>query len=298
MASPSLRLQTVLYENHPLQVQRFLESVSAAATTAQSAGVVGHVEMLIGDCSPRPVLSHDRLGPHVGSCHAVTYVHFGQNLGSAGGHNRLFESLSHDIAVVCNADTYASPRLLLELVAPFADPQIGIVEARQVPLEQPKVHDASTGETSWASGACLATRRAVIQATHGFDPGLFFLHGDDVDFSWRTKLAGWRVVHRPAATIFHDKRLTVDGNLETSDIEIVCGAEASVLLAYRYSRPDIAERNLAMLSASSDPRHQEAVARVRERQRADRMPAPLDADGKVAQFVGVDYAVHRFTLGA
>ena len=295
---PSLRIQTVLYENDRTQLDRFLQGMAATTATAKEVGVVGDVVLAIGDCSSDPVLSEDWLDRYRGAFDAVTYLHYGENLGSAGGHNRLFASLCEEHVVVCNADTYASPQLLVELLAPFVDQGVGVVEARQVPLEQPKVHDPLTGDTSWASGSCFAARACVIAATGGFDSELFFLHGDDVDFSWRAKLEGWRVVHRPAASVFHDKRLTLSGNLHASDIEIVCGAEASVLLGWRYSRPDIAERNLAALACSADPRHQEALSRIRSRQAAGTLPEPLDADGKVAQFVGVDYAVHRFTLGA
>jgi hypothetical protein len=34
---------------------------------------------------------------------------------------------------------------------------------------------------------------------------------------------------------------------------------------------------------------------LRERQRSNALPEPLDPDGRVAQFVDGDYAVHRFS---
>ncbi len=254
--------------------------------------------MVIGDCSPDPVLTDPvTLGQDFDHQGSIEYVPFGANLGSAGGHNRLFASLTDDLVVVCNADTYASPRLLTELVAPFADESVGVVEARQVPLEQPKVHDPATGDTSWASGACFAARAKVIADTGGFDPDLFFLYCDDVDFSWRAKLAGWRVVHRASATIFHDKRLTMSGALAASDLEVTLGVEAAALLAWRYSRPDLAEQILGALDASSDERLRSAAARLHQRQRSGALPEPLDPEHRVAQFVGPDYAVHRFSWG-
>lgn len=299
VAAPSLRVQTVLYENRRAQVDRFLSGLQTAARFALDTGVVGAVSLAVGDCSPDPVVAdpaaldwdHDRLGP-VGS-HA-----FGANLGFGGGHDRLFATLAEDLVVVVNPDTYPSPRLLAELVAPFADPSVGVVEARQVPLEQPKVHDPATGDTSWASGACFAARADVVTKTGGFDADLFFLYGEDVDFSWRARLAGWRVVHRPSAAIFHDKRLTPAGALEASDLEVSLGAEASVLLAWRWSRPDLAEAILAALDASDEERLRSAAERLHERQRAGTVPEPLDPDHRVGQFVGPDYAVHRFSWGS
>jgi len=298
--APSLQVQTVLYDNDPGQVERFLRSVATACLFAQSRGVLGDVSLAIGDSSAVPVISEpeslQQLRAH--PFETITYVHFGANLGSAGGHNRLFSSLAQDLVVVCNPDTYASPQLLTELVVSFDEESVGIAEGRQIPLEQPKVHDPGTGDTSWASGSCFAARAAVVAAIGGFDPDLFFLYCDDVDFSWRAKLAGWRVVHRAPAVIFHDKRLTPRGDLETTDTEISYSAEAAVLLPWRYSRPDVAERNLAALEASFDERHRSAAVRLRDRQRCGALPEPIDPDHRVAQFVGPDYAVHRFSWGA
>lgn len=305
MATPSLRVQTVLYGNDEAQVARFTRALRAAGLVALDAGLVSAVSLVVGDCSEEPAIGDpcglpwdpSRLGP-------VHYEHFGANLGSAGGHNALFASLTDgppptdDLVVVTNADTCASPGLLAELVAAFDDASVGVVEARQVPLEQPKVHDPVTGDTSWASGACFAARAEVIAETGGFDPDYFFLYADDVDFSWRAKLAGWRVVHRPSAAVFHDKRLTPGGDLQASDLEISLGAEAGALLAWRYSRPDLAELMIGALGAAGDERLRASAARLADRLRSGKLPEPLDPGHEVAQFVGPDYAVHRFSWGA
>lgn len=59
-----------------------------------------------------------------------------------------------------------------------------------------------TLEVDSVSGACLLVRRAVVEAIHGFDPE-YYLYGEDMDFCWRTKLAGWKVVYFPGAVITH-----------------------------------------------------------------------------------------------
>ena len=59
-----------------------------------------------------------------------------------------------------------------------------------------------TTEVDAVSGACLMVRRAVLDELHGFDEE-YYLYGEDMDFCWRTKLAGWKVVYHPAATITH-----------------------------------------------------------------------------------------------
>jgi GT2 family glycosyltransferase len=59
-----------------------------------------------------------------------------------------------------------------------------------------------TTEVDSVSGACLMLRRQVLDALHGFDPE-YYLYGEDMDFCWRAKLAGWKVVYFPGASITH-----------------------------------------------------------------------------------------------
>lgn len=294
---PSLRVQTVLYRNDPTEVEGFLDSMATSVALARHHGAVERVSVAVGDCSPEPVIGDGR---HLHEWleklgfDTAKYCFFEANLGSAGGHNQLFEDLTEDLVVVSNADGYASPRLVTELLSPFDEDNVGVVEARQVPLEQPKVHDPVTGDTSWASGACFAARAKMVHDIGGFDADLFFLYCDDVDFSWRARLAGWRVVHRAAARFYHDKRLTLEGTLQTTSEEIRCSLETSVLLPWRYARPDIAERNLAMIERSPDAGHRALAADLRRRHHLGQLPEPLDTNHQVAQFVGADYAEHRF----
>ena len=60
----------------------------------------------------------------------------------------------------------------------------------------------ATTEVDAVSGACLMVRRTVLDTIKGFDPE-YYLYGEDMDFCWRTKLAGWKVVYFPGAAITH-----------------------------------------------------------------------------------------------
>ena len=60
----------------------------------------------------------------------------------------------------------------------------------------------ATTDVDAVSGACLMVRKAVLDTIVGFDEE-YYLYGEDMDFCWRTKLAGWKVVYHPAATITH-----------------------------------------------------------------------------------------------
>jgi GT2 family glycosyltransferase len=60
----------------------------------------------------------------------------------------------------------------------------------------------ATTEVDAVSGACLMVRREALDKIQGFDEE-YYLYGEDMDFCWRTKLAGFKVVYHPAATITH-----------------------------------------------------------------------------------------------
>jgi len=62
--------------------------------------------------------------------------------------------------------------------------------------------ESQTTEVDSVSGACLMVRRAVVDAIQGFDPE-YYLYGEDMDFCWRAKLAGWKVMYCPNAVITH-----------------------------------------------------------------------------------------------
>jgi hypothetical protein len=224
----------------------------------------------------------------------IDYEFFDSNLGSAAGHNRLLERNGSDYVLILNPDTFASPFMLTELGVSHLDSSVGIAEARQVPLEHPKAYDHQTGDTSWASTAGCLVKRKVIDAIGGFDAASFFLYCDDVDFSWRTRLAGFRVVLQPTARLFHDKRLTMDAVIHTGEAELYYSAEASLMLAWKYSRPDLVELWLESLSVSPIEQWVRAADAFEDRQRDGTLPEPIDPDGSVAQFVGTSFAEHRF----
>src|SRR5439155_10815925 len=112
-------------------------------------------------------------------------------------------------------------------------------EARQIPLQHPESYDETTGDTGWASGACMLQRRSALDEVGGYDDEHFFLHVDDVDLSWRLRLAGWRVVYVPRATVFHDKQLRRNGRPGASAIEVYWAVLGRLMLATRFARPDV-----------------------------------------------------------
>ena len=77
-----------------------------------------------------------------------------------------------------------------------------LIEARQFPEEHVKPYDPRTLETPWATGACLLIRRRIFESVGGFDPN-FFMYLEDIDLSWRARLAGFTVRVSPKALFGH-----------------------------------------------------------------------------------------------
>lgn len=293
----TLVVQSVLFGNNAHEIVRAAQAVSNSVKLARSRGFIGEWKLLLGDCSPSAVLysSHiQEIEATVGNEGGQLELHvFGANLGSAAGHNALASRATSDLILILNPDAIVGPETVTVLVGALAD-GVGIAEARQIPLEHPKDFEAYTGDTSWASTACALTTRAAFDTVGGFDADTFFLYCDDVDYSWRLRLAGYRVIYEPAARVFHDKRLSQSGDWPASVAEVYYSAEAALFMAHKYSHPEIVTKLLAQFRSEGSTAVLKAVAAFERKRKLGTLPAPLDVRHTVGQFIGDNYAVHRF----
>jgi len=296
---PSVRIQVVLFRQQLGDLWRLVPAAAAAARHAIGARYAGAVTVAFGDCSPRPVVGDEDLRTmqavaSEAGLGALTYEHFDENLGSSGGSNRLAEGSTDDFILVLNPDTYPAPNLLSRMLAPFHDAHVGAVDAHQLPLEHPKDFDPVTGDASWLSGSCMLVRGDVFRAVSGFDSEHFFLYCDDVDFSWRVRLLGFRTVHEPRAVVFHDKRIDTAGRITATPLEGFYGSLGRLMLTHKFDRPDLLEETIAAIEAGGTADQRAAVDEWRRRQAAGALPSVVAGAASVAQFVGGEYARHRF----
>jgi GT2 family glycosyltransferase len=297
--SPSLRIQSVLYGNALQNVDMALASAARAAALAVAAGELSYVEVAFGDSSSEPVIDSGalcRLRQRYLEFSRIDYSFFNSNFGSARGHNTLLRAGATQFILIMNPDVRLAPSALLELLRPFRRVGVGMTEARQLPVEHPKAFDRITGETSWATTACALIPRPVATAVNGFDAESFFLYCDDVDFSWRIRLLGLKVIYQPSAVAFHDKRLSDKGQWQAGPAEMYYSAEAALMMAWKWSRPELVELYLASFANSDQDHLRRAAAEFERRRQTGALPKPLDPAHKVAQFVGNNYTEHRFPL--
>jgi GT2 family glycosyltransferase len=298
MATNRIQVQSILFNNEPADIKRALEGIARAARVLRTKHDI-LVDVAYGDCSPNQgCLSEDdvREMEAILADGSFRYIYFNANLGSARGHNRLAAGIEDGYLLIQNPDVVGETEYLVHLLECFDDPSCGMAEARQLPIEHPKDYDPVTGETSWATTACALIPAELFVALKGFDSEAFFLYCDDVDFSWRVRLAGRKVIFQPAAVVFHDKRLK--RSWMPSSAERYYSIEAALLMAHKYSRPKRVQEVLAMCDhlAASDEVFGKAAARYREMQDLGELPQPLDPDHRVSEFHRDDYAIHRFVI--
>jgi GT2 family glycosyltransferase len=299
--APDLVVQVVLHRTPPDALRAHVEALAHSTALARRAGAVGDVRVAYGDCSARRCLTAETVADldtvaRVGGLGGVGYTFFDANLGSAGGSNRLAERHDSELFVVLNPDALPEARFVTELLAVLADPGVGLCDGRQLPLEHPKAYDPETGDTSWASGACMGVRRVMFDDVGGFAAEHFPLYGDDVDLSWRARLAGWRVAHAPRALVFHDKRLDQEGRVVASETERFHSFLARLLLVRRWGEERDLDEQVAHLEAAAvtERAASDALAEWRRRNAAGSLPAPVSGAAAVARFVHGNYGSMRF----
>lgn len=64
------------------------------------------------------------------------------------------------------------------------------------------VADDETADVDWVTGACLLTRRTIVDAVGGMDAA-YFMYSEELDWCRRIKAHGWRVVYLPQAQVIH-----------------------------------------------------------------------------------------------
>ncbi|MCM3208242.1 glycosyltransferase [Paenibacillus illinoisensis] len=297
----SLQIQTVLYNNERTRIIRSIKSIARAVDFAIHDQIFEKITLYYGDGSQQPVFTDqeiEKLNEEYGEYFEIKYDCFESNLGSARGHNRLARHSQSDYIMIINPDILLAPDTLKQLSEPYDNlkQKVGIVEAKQLPIEHPKFYNPKTGETSWASTACVLIPRPVFEEVNGFDADTFFLYCDDVDFSWMVRLKGYRIIYQPSAVAFHDKTLSDHGTWKTSDAEDYYSAEAGLLMAYKWSRPDILKDIITYFENSDISYYKAAVKEFKRRQQEDELPDQVDSNHKIGEFINSNYGKMRFSL--
>ncbi|WP_299824533.1 glycosyltransferase family 2 protein [uncultured Pontibacter sp.] len=69
-------------------------------------------------------------------------------------------------------------------------------------LEEDKGQYNDVQEIFWATGACMMVRANVYHGLGGLEPA-FFAHMEEIDFCWRAKNEGYKVLYNGQSEVFH-----------------------------------------------------------------------------------------------
>lgn len=126
-------------------------------------------------------------------------------LGTAAGHNKLLaEAFSYQSTrwyLRLELGALVHPDLPTELIAQQGRmSRPGLVEATQFPEEHPKTYEPDTGATPWCHGCAMLITRDLYETIGGFDEHLGS-SCDDVDLSWRARVAGFSLATASKALV-------------------------------------------------------------------------------------------------
>ena len=144
------------------------------------------------------------------------------NIGAAASRNRAIKVAIGEIIVFLDNDTEVETWWLNELLKPFENTAVGAT-CPKMPMLQDKSRITTAGlllipHTGWgialkgektreviSISACMAVRKGVIEKMGGLDEKLA-VHTEDLDFSWRIWIGGWKIIYVPASVVYHKSK--------------------------------------------------------------------------------------------
>lgn len=125
---------------------------------------------------------------------------------------------------------------------------------------------------------------------------LFSCTADDLDFSWRLRLNGYKLIYCPDAVVFHDK--SIDHHWPVANHQggapLLCGGVH--FAAHKWSRPRLPGQIIRNYEEEGEPDGLFAVESYRKRAQEGRLPKPIDPLHRIADFSEDGYGAMRFTL--
>ncbi|NAZ86419.1 glycosyltransferase [Kineococcus indalonis] len=210
--------------DRPGPLRRSLEALLSAATRP--------LQVVLVDNSADPATTREVVAGLPG----VQVVHEPWP-GLSPARNAGIPSLTGEVVVLVDDDVVITPGWMEEVLAPFADPSVGLVAGNVLPanvdLLDPQVFEDYGGlgrgphrrtydqqwlwgskapAPTWQIGATAnaAVRRDVLAGLGPFDevlgPGRPSGIGEDTEYFYRVLRAGWNVVYQPTAVVLHHHR--------------------------------------------------------------------------------------------
>jgi len=204
--------------------------------------------ILVDNCSTDrsiEIITHDYPG--------ITLIRNSTNRGFAAASHQGISAARGDYILSLNNDTRLSPRFLDEIIHPMEDdPRVGICASKML-YPDGRINSAGTcisrSGAAWdrgmsepdrcqydsieeVFGACAGAalyRREMLDEIGLFDED-FFMYMEDVDLSFRARLAGWTCMYVPGAVVSHHHGGTAGVG---SDLAVYYGNRNIIWLAFK-----------------------------------------------------------------
>ena len=213
----------ILNWNGRHMLECFLPSVTAHTT--------GDAEVIIADNGS----TDDSLAFLQQHYPTLRIIALDRNYGFADGYNKALAQVEADYYVLLNDDVEVTPGWVDKVVAMMdQQPDVAIAQPKLMMYDQRDTFEYAGGaggfidsygypfcrgrlfstleqdhgqyddpcEIFWATGAAMFVRASVWKTMGGLD-GDFFAHMEEIDFCWRVKNAGHRVVYCPQSVLYH-----------------------------------------------------------------------------------------------
>lgn len=151
-----------------------------------------------------------------------------RNLGWSPANNEGIRLARGEILVCLSNDMEVDPQWLRQIVcAVRTSPKVGVVQCNSLSIWDRTTYDSAMNyldrlgyaygyaprrdepvEVFFAEGMAFAATRKVIEEVGMLDD-YYFMEYDDMDFSWRARLAGYSVLFVPSAKVYHARGATV-----------------------------------------------------------------------------------------
>lgn len=174
----------------------------------------------------------------------VNLILLDKNYGFTGGYNRALSQIEADYFILLNDDVEVTENWISPLIEKMEeDKTIAVCQPKLLSykdkvsfeyagaaggyldylgypfcagrvfqnLEKDNGQYDKEREIFWATGAAMFVRADVFKTMGGLDKD-FFAHMEEIDFCWRVKNAGYKVMYYPQSTVYHFGAATLQTN--------------------------------------------------------------------------------------
>lgn len=158
-----------------------------------------------------------------------------ENGGFSKGYNEAFGQIEADYFILLNSDIEVSDNWIRPVIALMeSDEKIAVCQPKLLSWHEPQMFEYAgaaggfidrwgypfcrgrvfmaiendfgqyddVAEVFWATGACMFVRSEIYTKFGGLDED-FFAHMEEIDFCWRLKNDGYKIMYTPESKVFH-----------------------------------------------------------------------------------------------